>query len=755
MDYTEFVTTAQGTDSEYIFSNGNTLPLVGQPWGMTSWSPQTADDRWFFTYRAARLQGIRATHQPSPWIGDYGHFLVTPQQDAEASSLETVKQKLVAGDEYDKRAATFRPSLFRCFLKTQKISVEVTATERCGFLRFTFPRHTKEDQQRVVLQGLCGESELGVDFERRRVRGYTRGNSGGVPPNFAAYFVAEFDTAFAEFVPFLAGDDKQEGGEGEGDRKSWKGERMSAYVAGFERNEEQNDLVVTCKVATSFISYEQALTNLALEIGDKSWDEIESESRARWNELLGRVTVVPYQPKEGEPPLPLPSKAEKRRPPPKDAASSSISSAPEEREEEQQIDRGLYQQRTFYCALYRALLFPRMWYEYESSSQQIEERETATTKPSNETRTARKPIHFSPYNGKIEEGVLYTDNGFWDTYRTVYPLLSILAPSRLAEMLQGWTRAALEGDGWFPKWASPGFRDCMIGTHIDVVMADALVKGVFPQHDIDNEDDGDGKRSKLLEVLWNALLKDATEEGDVRGRWGRKGFFNYLKQGWVACDDVEAAACRTMDFALDDFAVAQVGKILGKPEEDRRLLLQRSLNYKNTFDLDGVGMMRGRKKDGSWEPFDQFRWGGPYVEGSAWQHSWGVPHDPQGLIELHGGREAFCAKLDQMMSMQPTFTVGTYGFEIHEMTEMAAVDFGQYAHSNQPVHHVLYLYTCAGQPWKTQYWVRRIMDELYAPTPDGLPVMTNSPPLFFFLCSLPRFVIPFLSSFFVVSFFLF
>ena len=281
---------------------------------------------------------------------------------------------------------------------------------------------------------------------------------------------------------------------------------------------------------------------------------------------------------------------------------------------------------------------------------------------------------------------------------TVYPLLALLDPERLAEIVEGWVQAYREG-GWFPKWTSPGYRACMIGTHLDAVIADAVARGITGFD---------------LETAYEAMVKNATQVGDDEGNYGRRGIEAFATLGWVPHDEVEHAAARTQDFAYNDFCVAQVARALGREEEYRRYR-ERAFYYRNKFNRK-TGFMQGRLRDGSWDtPFDEFGWGGAYIEGSAWQCTWAVPHDAAGLIELFGGAEATVAKLDRMLELPPRFEVGSYNFEIHEMTEMAAVNFGQYAHSNQPVHHVLYLYTFAGAAHKTQYWVRRVLEELYSP----------------------------------------
>ena len=605
----------QGTASQHQFSTGNCLPLVCRPFGMTHWSPQTDEGPWLFSSEARKLQGVRATHQPSPWISDYGHFTVM----AQTGPLALSAGQRSSGYRLDK--AIVKPHHFRADLIRYRTTLEVTPTERCAFFRFTFPAN---ETGRVILQPFAGQSHVEAGDDGQTLTGFTRANSGGAPNNFACYFAAVFSRPWTR-VHLFHGNHVLDGTARAGDR-----------IGAFAEFDADASPVVEMRVATSFISVEQAQRNLEREIGERGFDEIKDEGERIWNEGLGRITI------EG---------ATER------------------------------QRQTFYTCLYRAQLFPRVWYEHDADD---------------------KAVHYSPYDGQIHGGVLYADNGFWDTYRTVYSLLSIIYPERLTDILNGWVNAAKEG-GWFPRWSSPGYRACMIGTHMDAVIADAYVKG-FRDFDI--------------EAAYTAMLRNAFEPTDG-GDFGRWGLSEFDEQGYVPADKYESATACTQDYSYNDWCIAQVAQGLGRTDDARRLLA-RAGNFRNVYD-PGVGFMRGKNADGTWEePWREFAWGGAYVEGGPWQSTWAVPHDPAGLIALMGGTEAFVAKLDKMLALPPHFEAGTYGFEIHEMTEMAVADFGQYAHSNQPVHHVLYLYAYAGQPWKTQQWVRRVLDELYSPDPDGL-----------------------------------
>lgn len=610
----QHVNPLQGTASQFQFSTGNCLPLIARPFGMTHWSPQTDEGNWLFSAHARKLQGIRATHQPSPWIGDYGHFTVMAQTGPLALSASQ------RSSSYRLDKSVIKPHHFQTYLIRYRTTLEITPTERCAVFRFTFPDN---EIGRVILEPFAGNSQVEIDEGERTLSGYTQGKSGGAPDNFACYYAAVFSRPWERVQRFC----KNELLDGE---TRHSGERIGAF-AEFTAGE-----AVEMRVATSFLSVEQARRNLKREVGERSFDDVLREGERVWNDGLGRI---------------------------------EIGGATER------------QRQTFYTCLYRAQLFPRQWYEYEAEG---------------------CPVHYSPYDGKVHDGVLYADNGFWDTYRTVYSLMSLVYPERLTDILNGWVNAAKEG-GWFPRWSSPGYRACMIGTHMDAVIADAYVKG-FRDFDI--------------EAAYRAMRRNAFEPTDG-GNFGRWGLNEFDKVGYVPADQYESATACTQDYAYNDWCIAQVAKGLGR-EDDYQRLNTRAAYYRNVYD-PGVGFMRGRNADGSWEePWREFAWGGAYVEGGPWQSTWAVPHDPAGLIDLMGGPDAFEAKLDRMLATPPHFEAGTYGFEIHEMTEMAVADFGQYAHSNQPVHHVLYLYSCAGRPWKTQYWVRRVLDELYSPDPDGL-----------------------------------
>jgi predicted alpha-1,2-mannosidase len=598
------VNVLQGTASTRVFSRGNTLPIAAMPFGMAHWTLQSqAGSSWMFQPGDRRIQGFRSTHQLSPWLADYGEavFLpfcgeVNPEAEMRSSSWRPEQARL-------------RPHSFQLSLLRYEADVELVASERCAILTATFGGGGATG----FLAEVPGKNDsFELDAAKRELRFTSRSNRGGVPQNFATYYVVRFAEPW---------------------RDAKTPENANGKMAIFRFGDHAR---VEARIATSFISFEQAERNLERELGSKPIDALRQGAADRWNEHFSRIEV--------------------------DGGSET-------------------EQRIFHSCLYRALLFPRMWHEPDADG---------------------KPIHFSPYTGKIARGVMYADHGYWDVYRAWYPLMSIVFPDRLAEILEAWVNAYKEG-GWLPQFPAPGYRACMTGSLIDAVFGDAAAKGI---------------RGFDLATAYEGLKKHATQPGDPDKGYGRRGIEDYLKLGYVAADHVQQAVAETVDAAYGDFCIAQVAEVLGRGD-DAAMFRERSRNWAKLFDAK-TGFLRGKKASGEWlEPFDELQWGSPYVEGSAWQHRWDVPHDLAGLIAAMGGKERAVAALEKMLELKPIFHVGVYGQEIHEMSEMAAVDFGQYAQSNQPVHHLLYIFALAGRPDRTQYWVRRVMAELY--TPDTFP----------------------------------
>lgn len=598
------VNVLQGTNSTRVFSRGNTLPIAALPFGMAHWTIQSqSKSAWMFHPDDRRFQGFRCTHQLSPWLSDYGQAVFLPLSGDPAPGAES------RSCSWRPEKAQLHPYSLRTSLTRYRADVELVPTERCAIITAHFDADARPG---FLMESTGEENTFQLDPATRTIRVRSTANEGGVPQNFATYYVVRFADAW-ENVDLHPSHDGP------------------IAIARFKAG-----TAVEARIGTSFISFEQAQRNLDQELGTQSMDMLRAQAAENWNRCFSRIEV------EGG------------------------------------SDR---QRRIFYSCLYRALLFPRTWHELDANG---------------------KPIHFSAYNGKVEPGVMYADHGYWDVYRAWYPFMSILYPEKLSEILQAWVNAYREG-GWLPQFPAPGYRACMTGSLIDSVFGDAAAKGI---------------RGFDLAGAYAGLKKHATQAGDPDRGYGRRGIESYIRLGYVPVDEVKEAVAETVDAAYGDFCIAQVAKAVGN-DADADLFLRRSRNWRNLFDAK-TGFVRGKHENGNWlEPFNEFQWGSPYVEGSAWQHRWDVPHDISGLIEAMGGNSRAVAALDKMLSLPPIFDVGVYGEEIHEMSEMAAVDFGQYAQSNQPVHHFLYAYAIAGRPDRTQYWVRRVMDELY--TEDTFP----------------------------------
>lgn len=615
----DYVNILMGTQSTFALSNGNTYPAIALPWGMNFWSPQTGKmgDGWMYTYTENRLRGFKQTHQPSPWMNDYGQFSIMP-----TVGNPTFDQNDRAS-WFSHKAEIAKPHYYSVYLADYDVTTEITPTERAAYFRFTFP---DTDQANVVIDAFDKGSYVKIIPEENKVIGYTTKNSGGVPDNFKNYFVIVFDRPFdyiSSFADSVLVDD----------RLAIQADHVGAIV-GFSISTRGEQ--VQARVASSFISHEQAERNL-LEIDDRSFEEIKQEGEDRWNEELGKVKV------EGG---------------------------------------TVAQMQTFYSCLYRTILFPRKFYEYDEHGE---------------------VYHYSPYNGQVLPGYMFTDTGFWDTFRALFPFLNLVYPEVNAKIQEGLANTYKEG-GWLPEWASPGYRNIMVGNNSASVVADAYLKGI---------------RTQDIEALYEGLIKGANNEGPLTAV-ARAGAPYYTSLGYVPYDvGINENAARTLEYAYDDFAIYQLAKALNRPKDEIELYRERSFNYKHLFDQE-TGLMRGKNEDGSFQvPFSPFKWGDAFTEGNSWHYTWSVFQDVEGLAQLMGGHDKFVQKLDSVFDLPPIFDDSYYGFPIHEIREMQIANMGQYAHGNQPIQHMIYLYNYGKAPWKAQYWVRETMDRMYLPTPDG------------------------------------
>ncbi|HIZ05942.1 MAG TPA: GH92 family glycosyl hydrolase [Candidatus Phocaeicola gallistercoris] len=613
----DYVNTLVGTQSKFELSTGNTYPATAMPWGMNFWTPQTGDmgDGWTYRYDADKIKGFKQTHQPSPWMNDYGQFAIMPV----TGGLVFDQEKRASW--FSHKAEVAKPYYYKVYLADHDVTTELVPTERAAMFRITYP---ETSAAYVVIDAYDRGSYVKIIPEERKIVGYTTRNSGGVPRNFKNYFVMKFDKEFSFVAAVRDGGIYPDEQEAESNH--------SGGIVGFHTSRGE---IVHVRVASSFISYEQAELNLK-ELGDDSFDTLVQKGRDTWNDVLGRIEI-----------------------------------------DDSDVDR----LRTFYSCLYRSLLFPRSFYEINEQGE---------------------VVHYSPYNGEVRPGYMFTDTGFWDTFRCLFPFLNLMYPSMNQKMQEGLVHA-YEESGFLPEWASPGHRDCMVGNNSASVVADAYIKGL---------------RGYDIETLWEALKHDANAH--LRGTAsGRVAYEAYNQYGYVPNNiGIGQNVARTLEYAYNDWTIYALGKKLGKPEDEIAIFKQRAKNYCNVYNAEHK-LMVGKSDNGVFNPdFDPANWSGEFCEGNSWHWSFCVFHDPQGLIDLMGGKSEFNEMMDSVFVIPSKEGLKSRGV-IHEMREMQVMNMGQYAHGNQPIQHMVYLYNYSGEPWKTQYRVREIMDKLYTANPDG------------------------------------
>lgn len=580
------IDTRIGTDNRHAFSKGNTLPYTGVPFGMNYFAPQTDASKgsWWFHPDDQTFQGLRLTHQPSPWMGDFSSMLLTPfAGEQRVSSLYDIQAS------YRNHEALFEPHYLKLYIPRYDLTSELTASTYGVALRF--------NAHQPLSLAFSAINHIEVTQQGDVLEGWVSNPSGCEDPNLKMYFVLK---------PSVPGVLQQVNSE--------------LYV--FQTT------ATTLEVygAFSHQSMDQAHLNLTRE--KYSFDQTYEMAAMLWHEALNAITITHHNPQQAI---------------------------------------------MFRHCLYRAHLFPMTFYELDLDL---------------------NPCHFDTKSKRTQPGYMVTNNGFWDTYKTVYPLMSLINHSQYALSLKGFLNHA-QHTQYLPKWLSPDERGLMPGTLIDAVITDAMLKGIG---------------SEDADTFLNYMIHAASHESK-NPHYGRRAVEDYLQYGYVPNHYGESVN-QTLDNAYSDYCIAQLASYCHRPQ-DASDYLSRSYNYRNLFDSK-TGFMRGRDTSGNFEePFLSHRWGGAYTEGSAWQNSFGVYHDIQGLVNLYGGKTVFSQKLDALVNQTPQFDVGSYGFEIHEMSEMAAIDFGQMAISNQPSFHIPYLYSYADQPSSGQVLLRQLMTHCF------------------------------------------
>lgn len=583
----ETIDTRFGTASKHAFSRGNTLPYTGVPFGMNYFVPQTSDQEgsWFFDPHLPIFQGIRLTHQPSPWIGDYSWLLLTPVTGEISSDTLFHRQS-----SYNLDRAIFNPHYLRIFSERYQIETQLTPTSYGASIQL------RQIQGKKISLYLHAADDLTLEQVDHRTIDIRQSGLTETNKSPLAMF-----TALTFSVEILS--------------INQVGQDWRIDLAGAE---------ALVQLATSFISKEQALFNLPR----KNFEETKSEAKASWENLLGRFDVV----------------------------------------ETGSVDRTFFD----HC-LYRLFLFPQTFHEVN------EQGET---------------IHIDLASGTIKPGLLFTNNGFWDTFRTSFPLFALIIPDRYRQFLEGFLNSYRD-TGYLPKWLAPDERGMMPGTLIDGLIADSACKGMAPE---------------LEEEFLKAMLETATK-ADPKAINGRHGLAQYQELGYLSTDHHESVS-HTLDYAYSDFCIYTCAAKLGQ-EELAQTYAQYSKNYQNLFDPE-TGYMRARDVDGNFRPdFSPYSWGRDYAECSAIQASLGVLHDISGLSQLMGGKEVFSNYLLKACQSLPLFETTGYGYEIHEMSEMATAPFGQLAISNQPSFHIPYLFRYSNYPQYTSLLIKTLRQKAF------------------------------------------
>ena len=607
--YLDYVNIQQGTDSTWRFSRGNTLPLTQQPYAMAAFAPQTRGmETWWYSPHERVVEGIRLTHQPSPWINDYGCMMFTPQTDAWLDKYYEAWTGMRPKD------TVLRPDYLKLGFARCCCTAELTPMKRGASVRV---RYENDWPSCVSFYNMKGNGGFEFDEARSELRGWTDGYAQGKAENFKMYLVVLPRNNWVDWSACRAG---------------CEGESLAFSHLAAKAGTETAEFVL----GISYISYDYARRH-ALEGMDKSFEELRAEVTAQWEAHLGTVAI--------------------------------------EAEEEEM--------KTFYSCMYRTGLFPHAAYELDENGE---------------------PVHYSPYLGTVEKGVRYIGHGFWDTYRTLLPMFSLTNKELYRDMVLSALSYYREG-GWLPRWLAPGEVGCMPSTLIDSFLGQAATAGLVEKD--------------VLEQVLEAMLHHANVAAPEK-RFGRTGIREFVEMGYVPCDKYHQSVNLTQDFAFGDYCIAKVAQVLGKNEIAEEYMA-RSKYYAALLDPETC-FMRPKTTEGKFkECFDPLAWDEDYTESSAWQATFAVPHDLKGLANCMGGDDKLLRQLDALFAEKGMGKVGNRGFEIHEMTELNAEDFGQCAINNQPSFHIPYIYALFGQPEKTIHWVDRMCNEEFRATPDGFP----------------------------------
>jgi putative alpha-1,2-mannosidase len=642
--------------------HGHTFPGATMPFGMVQLSPDTRTDNWDgssgYHYSDDTIYGFSHTHLSGTGIPDYCDILLMPTADSGKAFSKLSPAGFTSTFSHDDEKA--EPGYYSVRLDDGNLLAELTSTARVGLHRYTFPASKSAG---IFLDLRWRDKVLDTDVKAvtdRRIEGFRRSSSWA--KDQVIYFVAEFSKPFK--------------GYGFGGPSTLPNEHTDGLFFGFDTKDGEQILV---KVALSAVSIEGARKNLAAELPGWNFEKVRADARAAWNKELSKIEVSGGTPD---------------------------------------------QTTTFYTALYHTMIQPNIFNDVDGSylghDGKIHNiKNDGVRSPSADMqKPARQQGRSAQLSGKARPSDNYTVFSLWDTFRAAHPLYTIIDQKRTVDFINTFIRIYEQG-GRLPVWELAGNEtDCMIGYHAVSVIADTMAKGI---------------KGFDYEKAYKAAKHSAELD--------HFGLAAYKRRGFISMEDENESVSKTLEYAYDDWCIAQMAKILlqrePRPDQNGRKpwidasgtayfpidiertnlrkefihYLARAQSFENLFDPT-TGFMRPKTNGGFVEPFAPNEVTFGFTEGNSWQYSFFVPQDISRLIELEGGSEKFAAKLDELFTTDQKLA----GREQADLTGL----IGQYAHGNEPSHHIAYLYNYAGQPWKTQRYVRQIMVEFYKNAPDGL-----------------------------------
>ena len=588
---------------------GNTYPGAQVPFGMVQLSPDNGLPGWDrisgYYYPDSTIAGFSHTHLSGTGAGDLYDISFMPV----TNPYKTGAEPLGIYSSFSHNDESASAGYYRVLLKDYNINVELTATERCGIQRYTFPEAESSiflNLKKAMNWDFTADSHIEV-VDSCTIRGYR--HSWGWSPKQYIYFQTRFSRPFDAFQLDTTAITTKD-----------KGRIGTAAVARFDFKTKQNEEILVT-TALSGTSMEAAARNLEAEAPKDDFDFYMMQAQENWTKELAKIEVTSD-----------------------DADKKTI----------------------FYTAMYHAMLAPTIYSDVDGS-------------------------YFGP-DGQVHQAegwTNYSTFSLWDTYRASHPLFTYLQPERVSDMIQCFLHF-YEQNGALPLWNLYGWEtDMMIGYHAVPVIVDAYLKGI-----------GDFDPVKALEACVTTANRD-----DYRSI----GF--YKEKGYVASDHENWSMSKTMEYAYDDYCIARMAEAMGEKEIADEFY-RRSQNYRNVFNPE-TSFMQPRDSKGNFIPnYDPEAYIEDICESNGWQYYWSVAHDIDGLIELTGGEARFAERLDSMFTYETT--------DKSKLPIFSTGMIGQYAHGNEPGHHVIYLYNRVKQPWKTQQYAAQVMHTLYKNTPDGI-----------------------------------